>query len=161
LFNRSLLNALATDIVNTLLLSAFMANLANLTEKLSELSIKNAETSSASTSTSKLPTKFQGAQGTAGRPPPGAALKLLSSKSSNSIFTPPTTISSTINASTSTLKPTEVASPSDDAAAPGTANAPDIGTYDGGFESEMDEGRGKEVNGEAAEDLALDSSKSR
>jgi hypothetical protein len=138
-----------------------MADLAKLTDKLSELSIKNAGTSSASTSTSKLPTKFQGAQGTAARPPPGAALKLLSSKSSNSIFTPPTTTSSTVNASASTSKPIEATSTSDDAITPGAANVADIGTYDGGFESEIDEGRGREVDGEAAEDLALDSSKSR
>lgn len=37
----------------------------------------------------------------------------------------------------------------------------DIGTYDGGFETEMDGGRGTEVEGEAAEALALDSSTNR
>ena len=46
--------------------------------------------------------------------------------------------------------------PSKEAKAP--ANTLDIGQYDGGFEAETAEGRGQAVFGEAAKELALDSS---
>jgi len=138
-----------------------MANIASLADKLSELNINNAEAPSASTSASKLPTKFQGLPGTAARPPPGAALKLLSSKTSNSIFTPPSATSLTANATASTSKTVEPTPTSGDVATAEAGNEADIGAYDGGFETEVDGGRGSEVYGEAADDLALDSSKSR
>ena len=47
-------------------------------------------------------------------------------------------------------------SPSKEAKA--AANTLDIGRYDGGFEAETAEGRGQAVFGDAAKELALDSS---
>jgi hypothetical protein len=70
-------------------------------------------------------------------------------------------------ASSSTTTPTTTANPplkpgiSRQATAPPPADpAIDIGRYDGGFEID-DEKRGEKVYGEAAADLALDSSESR
>jgi len=52
--------------------------------------------------------------------------------------------------------PTAPSSPSKDAKR--ATKALDIGSYDGGFEAEVAEGRGQVVHGEAAKELALDSS---
>ncbi|KIJ54546.1 hypothetical protein M422DRAFT_152697 [Sphaerobolus stellatus SS14] len=51
-----------------------------------------------------------------------------------------------------------VPAPSSSSKEPKTTNALDIGRYDGGFEAEDEAGRGKLVYGEAAKELALDSS---
>jgi hypothetical protein len=139
-----------------------MASVANLADKLSELSIKQDATSSNNATSSKLPTKFQGNSGTSTRAPPGATLKLLSNKSSTSTLTSATNTATTSNATakkgSSTQQDSTTTAPSTARSVPSTL--PDIGTYDGGFESEMDGGRGAEVVGEAAEQLALDSSTS-
>jgi aurora kinase, other len=55
-----------------------------------------------------------------------------------------------------TQPPTGLPPPSNEANV--AANTLDIGRYDGGFEAESAEGRGQAVFGEAAKELALDSS---
>lgn len=142
-----------------------MANISNLTDKLSSLAINSDTPSTSSTTTSKLPTKYQGGIG-AVRPLPGSVFKPLNTKTSSSTLN--SKISSNVGTpttSTATERPpaerqnTLQAAPTTQSAVP--SNVADIGTYDGGFESEMDGGRGKDVDGEAAEELALDSSTSR
>jgi hypothetical protein len=133
-----------------------MANVKSLTDKLSELTIKP-EPSSTSTSTSaKLQSKYQGVPGSSVRPAPGTVLNLLSKKTSSSTLNSASAggTSKAAQASASTITP---ATATED----GQKDLADIGTYDGGFETEMDGGRGTEVEGEAAEALALDSSTSR
>ncbi|CAG8723891.1 5865_t:CDS:1 [Acaulospora colombiana] len=140
-----------------------MANVANLADKLSELTIKQDTTSSGSATSSKLASKYQGSASTSTRAPPGTTLKLLSNKSSASTLTSATNTATTSNATAN--KTSSAEQDSTKATSSTVRGAPptlaDIGTYDGGFESEMDGGRGAEVDGEAAEQLALDSSTSR
>lgn len=130
-----------------------MANVKSLADKLSELSIKNSGPSTgSSTSTNasyKLQSKYQGASGTTSRPPPGPVFKPLKEKAS----------SSTLNSANTKAKSNVETSETPSNHNQDTLN--DIGAYDGGFENEMDGGRGKEVTGEAAEELALDSSTNR
>ncbi|KAG8827912.1 spindle assembly checkpoint kinase [Serendipita sp. 401] len=133
-----------------------MANIGSLTDKLQGLSIKS-ESSSAGEG-SKISTKYQGAASK------GLIIGALKQNGTNSATSIPSTSSKTATTSTATntTRP-EVTSSDSTISAPNTESTTqlsptDIGTYDGGFEDEINDGRGKEIEGEAAEELALDSS---
>lgn len=131
-----------------------MSNLDSLTDKLSSLTID----SNHATTSSKIPSKYQKSATTsrllAEIASKSAAVKSSDQQQGNA---GPSTSSSTATIRPEPTKQDSMKSaPSQDRGAP--EKLTDIGTYDGGFESDT---RGEEVTGEAAEELALDSSTSR
>ncbi|CAG7853773.1 Serine/threonine-protein kinase ark1; AltName: Full=Aurora-related kinase 1 [Serendipita indica DSM 11827] len=136
-----------------------MANVNNLADKLSELKIKSDAPLTAGTS--RVPSKIQSVSASSSRVPPSSVPKGLGTKTSSSTLKDASKSAGTSGA-TSTTRPeaTKTDSASSAPRAP-QVNVADIGAYDGGFENELQSGRGSEVHGEAAEDLALDSSTSR